>query len=57
MAKRELTSCSPQESPLAGDDLSLGGCMGLLLLDSLLYSLLCWWPVLINFIILLLISP
>ena len=47
----------PQESPLAGDDLSLGGCMGILLLDSLLYSLLCWWPVLINLIIILLISP
>ena len=31
--------------------------MGLLLLDSLLYSLLCWWPVLIHLITLLLLSP
>ena len=36
-------------SPLAGDSLSMAGCMGMLLLDSALYGLLMWyieavWP-------------
>ena len=36
-------------SPLAGDSLSMAGCMGMLLLDSVLYGLLMWyieavWP-------------
>ena len=38
-----------QVSPLAGDSLSMAGCMGMLLLDSALYGLLMWyieavWP-------------
>ena len=38
-----------QVSPLAGDSLSMAGCMGMLLLDSVLYGLLMWyieavWP-------------
>ena len=32
-----------QVSPLAGDSLSMAGCMGMLLLDSVLYGLIMWY--------------